>query len=148
MLALSSHPKNNNNRYEGTTHLSFKTTCLFPWLAFARMFATIFSVLSSADSINNLSVLLLLKKRKHMYQTYCLPRCFNSPLRLTSLKRCLTYKYYDQVFAQMHDVYYSLVFPASWLEWWHYLDQRQWKDEFWLNYLWTIHSVIHMWSLE
>ena len=142
-------PKNYDNRYECTTHLSFKTTCLFPWLAFARMFATIFSVLSSADSINNLSLLLLLKKDKHPYQRYWGQlKLLPFPLKSYISQRCLTYKCYDQVFAQMHDVYYSLVFPASWLEWWHYLDQRQWKDEFWLNYLWTIHSVIHMWSLE
>ena len=42
-------------------YLSFKTTCLFPWLAFARIFATIFSVLSRADSIKSLSLLLWLK---------------------------------------------------------------------------------------
>ena len=89
MLALSSHPKNNNNRYEGTTHLSFKTTCLFPWLAFARMFATIFSVLSSADSINNLSVLLLLKKENICIRNIGDRDVFNSPLRLASLNVAL-----------------------------------------------------------
>ena len=43
------------------TNLSFRTTCLLPLVAFARMFATIRSVSSNADSINNLSLLMLLQ---------------------------------------------------------------------------------------